>query len=225
MHQTEMDLLDCGHSRRFDSDRRVRQRSKWVGGWPGQCPDSDAQVEASLRSSDHIRAAAAGRQGNQHITASAERLNLTSKKLFNAIVIADGCDSCRISAQRDRRERPAFLPEAAEQLPGEVLRFSRAAAIATGEQLAAGREDLGKLLAPVVHNGRGHTCLAGRDGQVLEVRADLFDALEMTHDHGLSFVTAWAARAVVATFAASECVRSSSTAVTTSEGRIEVRQG
>jgi hypothetical protein len=69
------------------------------------------------------------------------------------------------------------VAETAEQLPGEMLRFGGAAAVATSEQLAAGSEDLGKLLAPLVHDGRGHLCVAGSDGQVVEVRADQLNTL------------------------------------------------
>ena len=51
------------------------------------------------------------------------------------------------------------------------------------------------------------------------------DTVQVAHHHGLSFMAACAALAVVATPAASESVCSSATAATTSEGRIEVRQG
>ena len=120
---------------------------------------------------------------------------------------------------------PTLVAETTEQLPGKMLRFGGAAAIAAGQQLAAGREDLGKLLAPFVHDGRGHMCVAGSDGQVVEVRADQLHTLQVAHNHGLSLVAAWAGRAVVVTPDSPECVCSSATAATTSEGLIEVRQG
>src|SRR6185312_16066190 len=103
--------------------------------------------------------------------------------------------------------------------------FGGAAAIATSEQLAAASENLGKLLAPFMHNGRGYMCVTGSDGQVVEVRADQLHTLQVAHNHGLSLVAAWAGRAVVATPDPSECVCSSATAATTSEGLIEVRHG
>ena len=72
---------------------------------------------------------------------------------------------------RNCRERPTLVAERRQQLPGEMLRFGGTAAVAA-EQLAAGSEDLGELLAPLVHDRRGHMCVAGSDGQVVEVRAD-----------------------------------------------------
>src|SRR6266481_4860803 len=66
-----------------------------------------------------------------------QRLNLSSEYPLKAIVICHRGKNGRISCQRDRRQAGSFNNKAPNEFRGEMLRISRAAAIAEEQKLAS----------------------------------------------------------------------------------------
>jgi hypothetical protein len=109
-------------------------------------------------------------------------MHLAREKLFGAIVIDYGGEGGWVSTECNRRERPALMPETAQQLARQVLRLSGTASVAASKQLASGGEDSRQPLTPLVYDGRGRCRLAGSGGQRIEVPADgLHIALAQSH--------------------------------------------
>src|SRR6266496_2625885 len=66
-----------------------------------------------------------------------QRLNLSSEYPLKAVVICHRGKNGRISCQRDRRQAGSFNNKAHNEFSGEMLRISRAAAIAEEQKFAA----------------------------------------------------------------------------------------
>src|SRR5262249_12857029 len=105
-----------------------------------QADGDDAELPTSVDRSQHARRAAAGRDRERDVAASAERLDLPREHLGVAAVVGDARDRRRVGGQREGRQGGAIEAEAIYELGRQMLRVGGAAAVAEEKERIAGGE-------------------------------------------------------------------------------------
>jgi hypothetical protein len=144
----QVHLLYGAHRERVDRDRVCAGGGQRVGPVAGERPCGHADLCRGLGGRDHVPAGAAAGQADQQVAGPAVGPYLPGEDLLDAVVVADGGERGHVAGQRERGERAPFVLVTADEFRGEVLRLLGAAAVAAGQQAAAGDENLGGPLSP-----------------------------------------------------------------------------
>src|SRR5687767_10356218 len=103
-----------------------------------QADDRHAALARRGRRRLDVGRVARGRDGQQHVAARAERLDLPGEDALEARVVGDAGQHAAVGRQRERGQgAPALQEELVHELARDVLSVGRGAAVAAHQELAA----------------------------------------------------------------------------------------
>ena len=125
-----MQLLHQGGCIGWRVEAKIASRGHLASSPAGEADDDETLASRCLDSPQNIRRTPRGRNCNQHIPGGSKAQHLSFKDPIITVIIGDRGENRSIGSQRNRCNWGAIVVQAREKLPGEMLRISRAAAIA-----------------------------------------------------------------------------------------------
>src|SRR5882724_1481134 len=130
-------FLDAGRVCSRHCDGNVGRSCEETAILAGKTDGFDVLVRGLFHCRQHVGGIAAYADADGDVAWPGQRLNLSSEYPLKAVVICHRGKNGRISCQRDRRQAGSFNNKAPNKFRGEMLRISRAAAIAEEQKFAS----------------------------------------------------------------------------------------
>ena len=130
-------FLDAGRICSRHCDGNVGSFCEETAILAGKSDGFEVLVRGLFHCREHVGGIAACANAYGDVAWPGQRLNLSSEYPLKAVVICHRGKDGRISCQRDRRQAGSFNNKAPNEFRGEMLRISRAAAIAEEQKFAS----------------------------------------------------------------------------------------